>query len=109
MSKTKNSINVIEPAIRENDFRVCISLNKNLRSKVNYTAKELSSKYYPYDALCWALAEFQMIFEKGNKIYSEQDVIDRAQKIMDSPLSYEEVCLLISLLKVYLEEVNLYP
>jgi len=109
VSKAKNFTNVIEPEVRENDFRVCIELNKKLRSKVKYTAKELSSKYYPYDELCWTLAEFQMIFEKGHKSFSDQDVINRAEKIMDSPLSYEEVCWLISMLKVYLEEINLYP
>jgi len=109
MSKVKNITNLIEPVVRENDFRVCIELNKRLRSKVKYTAKELSSKYYPYDALCWALAEFQMIFERGDKGFSEQDVINQAEKIMESSLSYEEVCWLISMLIVYLEEANLYP
>ncbi|MFX1345987.1 MAG: hypothetical protein ACFFBC_08830 [Promethearchaeota archaeon] len=109
MSRVKNVTNIIEPVVKENDFRVCIELDKKLRSKVKFTAKELSSKYYPYDALCWALAEFQMIFEKGDKGFSEQDVINQAEKIMDSSLSYKEVCWLISMLKVYLEETNLYP
>ncbi|MFX0081134.1 MAG: hypothetical protein ACFE94_05215 [Candidatus Hodarchaeota archaeon] len=108
MLKAKDNTNVLEPVIRENDFRVKIELNQKLRSKAKYTAKELSKKYYPYDALCWALAEFQMIFEKGHGSFSEQDVIERVQKIMDSPLSYEKVCWLISMLKVYLEEINLY-
>ncbi|MFW9940401.1 MAG: hypothetical protein ACFFFT_05125 [Candidatus Thorarchaeota archaeon] len=109
MSRVKKVTNIIEPVVKENDFRVCIELDNKLRSKVKFTAKELSSKYYPYDALCWALAEFQMIFEKGDKGFSEQDVINQAEKIMDSSLSYEEVCWLISMLKVYLEETNLYP
>lgn len=56
-----------------------------------------------------ALAEFQIIFEKGRKKFSEQDVIRRAKSILEFPLKYEDVCQLISMLKVYLEEAKLYP
>ena len=109
MSKAKTNTNTIEPEVRENDSRVCIKLNRKLRSKIKYTAKELSSKYYPYDALCWALAEFQLIFEKGKKKYSEHEVIERAESIFESLLDYDDLCRFIANLKIYLEEAKLYP
>lgn len=91
------------------DLRVCVELNDKLKSKIKDTAKEISKKYYPYDALCWALAEFQLIFEKGRGNYIEQEVINTAEKIFDSSLKYHEICWLISNLKVYLEEIKAYP
>ncbi|MFX1389984.1 MAG: hypothetical protein ACFE9Z_07985 [Promethearchaeota archaeon] len=109
MSKGKLNTSLIESSIDEHYFRKRIILNENLRFKVNNIANEISNKNYPYDALCWALAEFQIIYEKGKGNFSDQDVIDRAKKLFNSSLSYEGVCWLISILKVYLEEVKLYP
>lgn len=64
---------------------------------------------YPYDALCWALAEFELIFEKGYKKYSEHEVIEREKTIFNALLDYEQLCWFIANLKVYLEETDLYP
>lgn len=88
------------------DLRVCVELDDKLKSKIKDTAKEISKKNYPYDTLCWALAEFQLIFEIGHNNYSEQEVINKAEKIFDSSLKYHEICWLISILKVYLEEIK---
>ena len=65
--------------------------------------------YYPYDALCWALAEFELILEKGQKNYTEHELSEREKEIFDASLNYEEICWFIANLKIYLEEINLYP
>lgn len=91
------------------DLRVCVEINDKLKFKIKGTAKEISKKNYPYDALCWALGEFQLIFKKGRRNYTEQEVINKAEKIFDSSLKYHEICWLISILKVYLEEIKAYP
>ena len=64
---------------------------------------------YPYDTLCWALAEFQLIFEKGHKNYSEHEVIEREKKIFNALIDYDDLCWFIANLKVYLEQIKLYP
>ncbi|MFX1279188.1 MAG: hypothetical protein ACFFA3_07205 [Promethearchaeota archaeon] len=109
MSKVNMSINFYEPNTYLEDFRTCIKIDEKLLHKIKIIVNELSDKHYPYDALCWALAEFQMIFEKGKKNFSEKEVVNRFNKINDSDLSYEVVCQLIPFLKVYLEEIKLYP
>jgi hypothetical protein len=108
MSKAKNlSTKVI---IKDNDSPwIKIVITEKLRAKIDEFTKHLSESNYPYDTLCWALAEFQMIFEKGRKKYLESEVIKREKKIFDVLLDYEELCWLIANLKVYLEEVKLYP
>lgn len=91
------------------DYRIYVKLNEELKRKIENTAHEISKKNYPYDALCWALAEYQLIFEKGNKKYYETEVIECEKKIFNSSLDYKEICWLIAYLKVYLEEIKLFP
>ncbi len=86
-----------------------IEITEKLRSKIDELTQHLVKSNYPYDTLCWALAEFEMIFEKGRKNYSEHEVIEREKKIFDSSLDYDDLCWFISNLKIYLEEVKLYP
>jgi len=88
---------------------VKIEITEELRSKIDEFQEHLLKSYYPYDTLCWALAEFQLIFEKGERNYSEHEVIERAEKIIDSPLGYDDLCGFIANLKIYLEEAKLYP
>ena len=86
-----------------------IEITEKLRSKINELTQHLVKSNYPYDSLCWALAEFELIFEKGRKNYSEQEVIKREKKIFDSSLDYDDICWFIANLKIYLEEIKLYP
>jgi hypothetical protein len=86
-----------------------IKITEKLRSKIDETTQHLIKSNYPYDALCWALAEFQIIFEKEGKKYSEHEVIEREKNIFNAALDYDEICFFIANLKVYLEEVKLYP
>ena len=55
------------------------------------------------------MLNYQLIFENGKGKYSEQDVIERSEEIFDLSLSYEDICWLISGLKIYLERSNKYP
>jgi hypothetical protein len=102
---------IVEGIYKEDNISPClkIEITEKLWSKIKAFTQHLIKRNYPYDTLCWALAEFQIIFEKGRKKFSEQDVIRRAKSILESPLKYEDVCQLISMLKVYLEEAKLYP
>lgn len=86
-----------------------IKITKEIRKKIDEFAEHLVKINLPYDALCWALAEFELIFEKGYKHYTEREVIDREKHIFDVFLDYEELCWFIANLKVYLEHINLYP
>ena len=107
MSKVKNYPN--EGMYRDRSSLVKIKINEELRSKIDKATQQLSKSYYPYDALCWALAEFELIFEKGHNNYSEYEVIDREKEIFDISLAYDDLCWFIANLRTYLEEVNLYP
>lgn len=59
--------------------------------------------------MCWALAELQLILEKGHKKYSESEVIKRAENIMDTSINYDSICWFIASIKAYLEEIGKYP
>lgn len=85
-----------------------IERHDDLKNFVDNSAHNLSYKLIPYNILCWELAEYQLIFEKGKEEYSEQDVIERAEKIYDLSISYEDICWLITGVKVYLEKSNFY-
>lgn len=86
-----------------------IEMDENCRLKIEKFNQHLLDSNFPFDTLCWALAELELIFEKGSKNYSERDVIKRAEKIIDSDLDYDTLCWLISRFKIYLEEIRLYP
>ena len=86
-----------------------IERGDELKTHVDNDAYNLSDEFLPYDVLCWELAEYELIFEKGKGEYSEQDEIERAEEIYDLSLSYLDICWLISGLKVYLERSNKNP
>jgi hypothetical protein len=96
------------PKNKANSLRV-VEMAENQKLKIKRFYQHLLKSYFPFDALCWALAEFQLIFEKGSKKYSESDVIKRAEKFIDSDLNYDNLCWIISMFKIYLEEIKLYP
>lgn len=109
MVEAKSAVSIeLLPKNKANSLEV-IEMTGNLKLKTEQFYQYLSKSYFPFDALCWALAELQLIFEKGIKKYSEGDVIKRAEKILDSDLDYDTLCWLISRFKTYLEEIKLYP
>ena len=109
MSKVKYGFSEGLPEQYKEGSLIKVEITEKLKSKIDDFKEHLLNSYYPYDALCWALAEFQLIFEKGKKKYSEREVIKRAEKIFDVLLDYDKICFLIAYLKIYLEEVGLYP
>jgi hypothetical protein len=86
-----------------------IELNENLKLKINENYKRLLRSNFPFDAMSWALAEMQLIFEKGHDNYTEKEVIRIAKKIIDIIPDYDTLCWLTANFKVYLEEIGLYP
>ncbi len=104
MIKEKSSVNI--DLLPKNEIK---SFNEELLLKNDQFYHHLLNSNFPFDALCWALAELELLFEKGSKKYSERDVIKRAQKIFDSDLNYDTLCWLISRLKTYLEGIKIYP
>ncbi|MFX1388736.1 MAG: hypothetical protein ACFE9Z_01575 [Promethearchaeota archaeon] len=77
--------------------------------KVNENYKRLLRSNFPFDAMSWALAEMQLIFEKGHGDFTEKEVVRVAQKIIDNIPDYDTLCWLIANFKVYLEEIGQYP
>ena len=43
---------------------VKLEITDKLRSKIKNYAQLLENKNYPYDTLCWALAEFELFLKK---------------------------------------------
>lgn len=86
-----------------------IELNENLKLKIKKNYNQLLKSNFPFDAMTWALAELELIFEKGRGNFNENDVIERAQRIFDNIADYDTLCWVIANFKVYLEEIHQYP
>jgi len=86
-----------------------IKTDSSLRQKVNDETHNLNDDSFPHEDLCWELAEYQLIFEKGFRKYTETEINKRAKRILDSKLSYYDICWLISSFKIYLKENKIYP
>ena len=66
-----------------------IEITEKRMLKIEQFYHHLLNSNFPFDTLCWALAELELIFEKSSKKYSESDVIKRAEKIFDSDFDYD--------------------
>lgn len=95
--------------IRIEELTLEIEKEKKFREKIEHSANQLLGQDFPYDVLCWELAEFELILKKGWGLYSENDVVKRAEKIFELSPEYHQLCWQISVIKVYLEENDLYP
>ncbi len=109
MSKIMRYANEIKRKMEIDDFNLVIEKNDKVKPQVKLATFNLLQQRLPYEDLCWELAEFQLIFEKGRKGYSEKDVCRRAKAIFDSTLSYVELYWLICEFKSYLEQEKVYP
>lgn len=65
------------------DFNLSNKINKELRSKIESFLYHLLETNFHFDAMCWALAELQLIFENSHGNYSEQEVSRREAIIFD--------------------------
>ncbi|MFW9828554.1 MAG: hypothetical protein ACFFEY_13265 [Candidatus Thorarchaeota archaeon] len=91
--KYKKTIELIEAGI-DPDFEAEITLDSH----------KLSQKNYTYEDLCRKLAELQLIFIKGKKVTSENDIKKKSEEIYKSSSTYEELCWLISELSKLIEK-----
>jgi len=71
-------------------------LNNNVMDQIGVAAYYLSQKDHPYDALCWMLAERQLITQQ-DPLYSDQKRIrEKAAQIYYHSLHYDVLVWLIA-------------
>ena len=82
---------------------------KDFITRVEQTAQYLLNEQLPYEDLCWELAEFQLLYEKGHGKYNECDLRKKVETLYEVSPSYRELCLIIATYKEYLKVKKLYP
>jgi len=65
-------------------------------SQVNVAAYYLAQKGYPYDKLCWMLAERQLLVQRDPKYNREDRIREKAAEIFFSGPTYDVICYLIT-------------
>ena len=65
-------------------------------SQINVAAYYLAEKGYPYDRLCWMLAERHLIIQKDPNYNHESRIREKAAEIFHSGPTYDVLCYLIS-------------
>ncbi|TFG01309.1 MAG: hypothetical protein EU540_03985 [Promethearchaeota archaeon] len=91
------------------EAKVNLEKRDDFESKIRIEAYNLMNACYPYDVLCWELAEFILLYQKGHGKYSEHDLSKKKEMIFDISPTYEQICLLISTYKCYLTQEHRYP
>ena len=82
---------------------------EKFRKQVEQTADNLLKVQLPYEDLCWELAEFQLIYEKGSGKYKRRELRNKVKTLNEISPSYRELCWIIATYKVYLTELKQYP
>lgn len=82
--------------------------HEHIHSFLDLEAEKLAKRYFPYDDLCWQLAELELISERGIKNYTNREVFQREQEIFDDSPKYIDICWLIAELNTYLKHKGLY-
>ena len=75
-------------------------LEPDLIAEINLATYELAQKNEDYKGLCRELAKLQLSITKGEKKITESEVKKKTEEIFKSSSTYEEVCWLISELKI---------
>lgn len=75
-------------------------LEPDLIAEINLAAYELAQKKKDYKGLCRDLAKLQLSITKVGKRISESEIKNKTEEIFKSSSTYEEVCWLISELKI---------
>lgn len=75
-----------------------------INSQIEHETNKLSKERLPYNYLCGVLAHLLLEIEKGPRKFSDQDIIKKKKEITNSLVSYDEICRLISELKVFDEQ-----
>jgi hypothetical protein len=75
----------------------------DLKERINVSAYFLSQKNYPYDKLCWLLAERQLL-AKGDPGYTvEERIREKAAEIYHNAPPYDVLVWLIAELDILLK------
>jgi len=75
-------------------------LEPDLIAEINLATYELAQKKKGYKGLCRELAKLQLYITKGEKKITDSEVKKKTEEIFKSSSTYEEVCWLISELKI---------
>ena len=70
-------------------------------SQIEHEASKLNKEKLPYNYLCGVLANLLLEIEKSPGKFSDQDIIKKKEEIIDSMVTYDEICKLISKFKVF--------
>ena len=82
--------------------------NEKIHNIINNSAEELAIKTFPYDDLCWQLAELELISEKGWKKYTNKELFKREEEIFSDSLNYIDLCWLICELRFLLKQKGFF-
>ena len=72
-----------------------------INSQIEHESSKLSQERLPYNYLCGVLANLLLEIEKSPGKFSDQDIIKKKEEIIDSMVTYDEICKLISKFKVF--------
>jgi len=71
-------------------------INEDINEQVNIAAFYLAQKNFPYDTLCWMLAERQLYFQQNFQAPEKNLIKKKAAEIFFSTPPYDILCWLIS-------------
>lgn len=75
-------------------------LQPDLIAEINLAAYDLAQKNIKYENLCRQLAQLQLSIIKGKEKITENEIKKKSKEIFESSSTHEEVCWLISQLKI---------
>ena len=70
--------------------------NEKIGERINIAAYYLAQKNFPYDTLCWMLAERQLYFQQNFQTPEKNLTKKKAAEIFFSTPPYDVLCWLIS-------------
>ncbi|MFX1312891.1 MAG: hypothetical protein ACFFHD_09790 [Promethearchaeota archaeon] len=78
-------------------------LKEKIIEEINVASYFLAKKNYPYDILCWKLAEKRLMYKNPETDFSEELVKQNAAAIYFSCCEYDVMCWLIAELDILLK------
>lgn len=90
----------LELEIEDTKELIEAGLEPDLIAEINLAAYNLSQQNKNYKDLCKELAKLQLSIVKGKSRLSETEINKKSKEIFESSTTYEEVCWLISQLKI---------
>ncbi len=90
----------LELEIEDTKELIEAGIEPDLIAEINLAAYELAQKNKGYKGLCRELAKLQLSITKGEKKMTDNEIKKKTEEIFKSSSTYEEVCWLISELKI---------